>query len=38
MDMFIGYYPPAVDEELKKCVVNAKCETPAFTEGMRSFE
>jgi len=38
MDMFNGYYPPAVGEELKKCAVSAKCDSPAFTEGMRSFE
>jgi len=38
MDMFNGRYPPSVHEELSKCVANAKCGSPAFTEGMRSFE
>ena len=38
MDMFNGRYPPSVREELSKCVANAKCGSPAFTEGMRSFE
>ncbi len=38
MDMFNGRYPPSVREELKKCVENAKCGSPAFSEGTRSFE
>ena len=38
MDMFNGRYPPYVREELSKCVAQAKCDSPAFTEGMRSFE